>query len=126
MARRAIGQFGDEGPSAEPAMLFFPELAAGETWSGTGRPRSVRRLVLRSVPKALFGLAFVGFTLFWMVVVVRGGHNNWDKGRAVPPFARHNVVIATLAGLGMIPPGFYMLFWPMRTWRRLGTDLATP
>lgn len=63
MARRAIGQFGDEGPSAEPAMLFFPELAAGETLVWTGRPRSVRRLVLRSVPKALFGLAFVGFTL---------------------------------------------------------------
>ena len=36
---------------------------------------------------------------------VRGGHNNWDRGQVVAPLATHNVLIASLAGLWIIPPG---------------------
>jgi hypothetical protein len=54
-----------------------------------------------------------------MVMAIRGGHNGWDEGRAVPPFAPHNVLIAAVAGLWMIPPGLYLLTSPIRTWRRL-------
>ena len=67
----------------------------------------------------MLGFAFVVFTVVWMVVVISGGHNNWDKGQAVGPFATHNVLIAAFAGVWMIPPGLYLLFWPLRTWRRL-------
>jgi hypothetical protein len=28
-------------------------------------------------------------------------------------------LIAALAGLWMIPPGLYILFWPLRSWRKL-------
>jgi hypothetical protein len=125
MARRAIEDLGDDDPSDEPAMSILSEMEAGETLVWSGRPRSPRRLVMRTVPRALSGLAFLAFTLFWMAMVVRGGHNKWDKGRAVRPFEPENVVIATLVGLWMIPPGLYMLTWPLRTRSRLkGTHYA--
>lgn len=75
--------------------------------------------MMRTVPKALFGLAFLAFTVLWMARVVLGGPNNWDRGRAVGPFEPHNVGIAAIVGLWMIPPGLYVLTWPLRTWRRL-------
>jgi hypothetical protein len=125
MARRAIGNLGGDDLPDETAMSISSELAAGETLIWTGGPRSLRRLVMRTVPKALFGLAFLAFTLPWMAMVVQGGHNNWDKGRAVKPFESHNVLIATFAGLWMIPPGLYVLTWPIWAWRRLkGTCYA--
>lgn len=101
-----------------PALLLL-ELSAHEKVIWSGRPRVLKRLVLQSVPKAFCGLGFMAFTLLWMVMVIRGGHNNWDKGQVVPPFARHNVLIATFAGLWLIPPGLYLLTWPLRSWRRL-------
>ncbi len=125
MGHQTIGQIGDEDFPAEPAMSVRAELSAGETLVWQGRPRAIRHLVLRTVPKALFGLVFIALTLFWIVMVVRGGNNNWDKGRAVRPFELHNVAIAAFAALWMIPPGLYLLTWPLRTWRRLkGTCYA--
>ncbi|GAC1471252.1 MAG: hypothetical protein NVSMB9_17210 [Isosphaeraceae bacterium] len=118
MIREAIEDSGDDGLPTGPALSFLSELEAGETVVWTGRPRSLRRLVMRTISKALFGLAFLAFILFWMAMVVRGG-GNWDRGRAVTPFEPHNVMIATLAGLWMIPFGLYLLTWPLRTWRRL-------
>jgi hypothetical protein len=119
MARRAIGDLGRHDVPNEPVMSISSELAAGETLIWTGGPRSLRRLVMRTVPTAFFGLAFLAFTIVWMAMVVQGGHNNWDKGRAVMPFESHNVLIATLAGVLMIPPGLGLLTWPLQTWRRL-------
>jgi hypothetical protein len=104
--------------SEGPALLAL-ELAAGEKVIWTGYPRSVRRLVVQSVPRAVAGLGLILLTALWMLAVMKGGHNNWDQGRAVAPFAAHNVLIATLAGLWMIPPGIYLLSWPLRTWRKL-------
>jgi hypothetical protein len=112
------GQTADDNHGDQPALLLL-ELSPDERVIWSGRPRLVRRLVLQSVPKALIGLAFIAFTLFWMIAVISGGHNNWDKGQVVPPFAPHNVLIAAIAGLWMIPPGLYLLFWPLRSWRRL-------
>ena len=106
---------------AEERAAWATELSPGENLNWTGRPGSVRRLVVHSVPQTLVGLAFVAFTLVWMVMVVQGGHNNWDRGQFVPPFAPHNLLIATLAGLWMIPPGIFVLIGPLRTWRRLKT-----
>lgn len=124
MARHAVGDFGGDDLPDEPAMSILSALEAGETLVWTGRPRSLRRLVMRTIPKTLFGLAFLAFTILWMAMVVQGG-GKWDKGRAVQPFESHNVLIATLAGLWMIPPGLYMLTWPLRTWSRLkGTSYA--
>ncbi len=119
MARRVVEDFGDDHLRHGPVMSILPELQAGETLIWTGCPRSARRLMMWTVPKAFFGLAFLAFTVLWMAMVVRGGHNNWDQGRAVGPFEPHNVGIATLVGLWMIPPGLYVLTWPIRTWRRL-------
>jgi hypothetical protein len=101
-----------------PALLAL-ELAGDEKVIWSGYPRSVSRLVVRSVPRALAGFGWISFTALWMLAVMNGGHNNWDKGRAVAPFAAHNVLIATLAGLWMIPPGIYLLSSPLRIWRRL-------
>ena len=70
----------------------------------------VPRLVLQSTPTAIMGLSIIVFTLFWIVMVVHGGHNNWDRGQIVAPLATHNVLIAALAGLWIIPPGLYLLF----------------
>jgi hypothetical protein len=79
----------------------------------------VSRAVCQAVPKAFFGFAIIAFVVFWMVMVVRGGHNGWEKGQAVPPFAPHNILIAAVAGMGIIPPGLYILLWPLRDWQRL-------
>jgi hypothetical protein len=108
---------GHPSPDEVIKSLLASSLAPGETvvWSGRPQPGSIAR---RALPKALFGLAFVAFTLFWMAGVVSGKGNNWDKGKIVAPFASHNVAIAALAGLWMLPPGFYMLSWPLWAWRR--------
>lgn len=107
---------GEKSPSGIKAPLA-PTVAPGESVLWTGRPVPAS-LVRRSIPKALIGLLFVAFTLIWMAAVVRGGHNNWDRGQAVIPFATHNVLIATCAGLWLLPPGLYLLTWPLRTWRK--------
>lgn len=125
MSRRAIGDSVVDDLPDEPVMSILSALEAGEAILWTGRPRSLRRLVMRTVPKALFGLGFLAFTILWMAMVVQGEHNNWDKGRAVEPFEFHNVLIAKLVGLWMIPPGLGLLTWPLRTWTRLkGTCYA--
>jgi hypothetical protein len=101
-----------------PAALSL-ELGANEKLIWFGQPRSVNRLVARSVPKALAGLGIICVVAIWMAAVIHGGHNNWDRGRVVAPFATHNVLIAAVAGLWMIPPGLYLLTWPVRAWLRL-------
>lgn len=102
---------GDRDKSAGEIMSLEP----GEPiiWAGRAIPARIFR---QSVSKGLFGLFFVGFTLVWICAVVHGGHNNWDRGRVVRPFATHNVLIAAGAGLWLLPPGFYMLSWPLRAW----------
>jgi len=115
--------FGDglvgEKPSAEIKALVSSRITSGESVLWAGRP-GPGILVLRSLPKALAGLGFVAFTLVWMTGVIRGGNNNWDRGRPVPPFAPHNVLIATCAGLWLLPFGLYMLTGPLRAWRKGG------
>lgn|GEM_PF-791213 len=109
----------DLRPSGQSEALLALHLAPGEAvlWSGRPDPGMVAR---RMIPRALAGLGFVAFTLVWMASVVQGKNNNWDRGKAVAPFAPHNVRIAALVGLSMLPPGLYMLIWPMRAWRRAG------
>jgi hypothetical protein len=88
---------------ADGLALVLLELEPGEQVAWTGRPSSLRPVVLQSVPKAIMGLLSLIFLMFWMFMVIRGGHNGWEKGRAVPPFPPHNVLIATIAGLWMMP-----------------------
>ncbi len=99
------------------------ELAPNEKVIWSGRPRSARRLVVQSLPKACAGVAIIAFVLLWMAVVVGGRNNNWDQGRPVRPFAAHNVAIAAFAGLWMIPPALMLVTWPLRTWLRLRKSL---
>jgi hypothetical protein len=108
-----------DNDGGDPTASLVLELSPQELLIWSGRPQAVNRLVLQSTPKAIMGLAFIVLTLVWMVLVVSGGNNNWDKGQAVAPFAKHNIIIAALADLWMIPPSLYLLFWPLRTWRRL-------
>jgi hypothetical protein len=119
MAERAIEEFDDEDLSADLVMSVLAELPPEESLIWTGRPRSIRRIVVRTIPKALFGAFFITFTLCWMVGVSWGGLGERAKRRADPPFAPHNVAIAARVGLGMIPPGLYLLTWPLRTRSRL-------
>jgi hypothetical protein len=104
---------------ADGLALVLLELEPREQVVWAGRPASVGPVVLQSVPKAIMGLVFMIFLVFWMVMVIRGGNNGWEKGRAVPPFAPHNVLIATIAGLWMMPFCVYLLLGPVRVWRRL-------
>jgi hypothetical protein len=104
---------------ADGLALMLLELEPGEQVVWAGRPSSVRPGVVQSVPRAIMGLVSLIFLAFWMVMVIRGGHNGWEKGRAVAPFAPHNVLIATIAGLWMIPFCVYLLLGPARVWRRL-------
>lgn len=108
-----------DNSGADGTAPFRLELAPHETLIWSGRPHSVKRLVLQTTPKAITGLGLIALTLIWVVMVVRGGNNNWDKGQAVAPFAEHNIAIAAIAGLWMISPSLFLLFWPLRTWRRL-------
>jgi hypothetical protein len=62
---------------------------------------------------------FTLLVLLWMVMIIVGGKNGWDKRRDVRPFAPHNVAIAALAGLWMIPPAMYIACSPLRIWRKL-------
>ncbi|WP_422930046.1 hypothetical protein [Singulisphaera sp. PoT] len=109
----------DLRPSAQSEALLALHLAPGEAvlWSGRPDPGTVAR---RMIPRSLAGLGFVAFTLLWIAGAVQGKNNNWDGGKAVAPFAPHNVRIAALAGLWMLPPGLYMLTWPLLAWRRAG------
>jgi hypothetical protein len=104
---------------ADGLALVLLELEPREQVVWAGRPSSVGPVVVQSVPKAIMGLVFMIFLVFWMVIVIRGGNNGWEKGRAVPPFAPHNVLIATIAGLWMMPFCVYLLLGPARVWRRL-------
>jgi hypothetical protein len=84
------------------------ELEPREQIIWSGKPRSVAPIVWRSAPKAIMGAASLVFLAIWMIVVIRGGHNNWDKGQVVQPFAPHNVLIALIAGLWITPFCLYL------------------
>jgi hypothetical protein len=101
---RPLGRPSDESGQSDVSALAFLELSLGEPVRWMNRPRAVSRLVWQAAPKAFLGLAIVTFVVFWMIVVIRGAHNGWEKGKNVPPFAPHNVLIATVVGLCMIPP----------------------
>jgi hypothetical protein len=104
---------------ADGLALVALELEPREQVIWSGRPESVRPVVLRNALKAIIGAASLVFLVFCMILVVRGGHNRWDRGQAVPPFAPHNVLRATIAGVWITPFCLYLLLWPLRTWRRL-------
>ena len=97
------------------------ELEPDESVIWTGQPLP-DRVMRQSVPIGLYGLCFVSFTLLWMGFCVSGRNNNWDRnwnpGKAVPPFAMHNVLIAAGAGLWFLPPGIYMCLWPLLALRQ--------
>ena len=116
---RPLGRPSDECGQSDASALALLELSPGEQVLWTNRPRAVSRLVWQAAPKAFLGLAIVTFVAVWMFMVIRGGHNGWEKGKNVPPVAPHNVLIATVAGLWLIPPGLYVLTWPLRDWQRL-------
>jgi hypothetical protein len=106
------------GPEKSDAKADFASIVEpGETivWTGAPRPGSVFFLAL---PTGLFGLLFTSLVLLWIVSVVHGGKNNWDHGKAVEPFAPHNVGIALLAGMWLLPPGLYLLTRPLRAWNK--------
>ena len=84
-------------------------------WTGQPLPAQVMR---KALPRGLFGSFYVAFTLIWMCLAVGGWNNNWDRGKPVAPFARHNVLIAAVAGLWMLPPGIYMCVWPLLALRQ--------
>ena len=96
-----------------PSLELEPEESV--IWTGQPLPAQVMR---QSRPKGLFGLFYVAFTLIWMCGTVGGWNNKWDQGKAVAPFARHNVLIAATAGLCFLPPGIYMCVWPLLAWRQ--------
>jgi hypothetical protein len=84
-------------------------------WIGRPSPAAIFR---RSLSGASVGLLALGFALVRAAAaVIRGGNNNWDRGKAVPPFAAHNVMIAVGAvlwfGLCTVP----MLTRPWRARR---------
>jgi hypothetical protein len=116
---RPLGRPSDESGQSDISALAFLELSPGELVHWMNRPRAVSRLVSQAAPQAFLGLAMITFVVFWMFMVIWGGHNGWDKGKHVPPFAPHNVLIAAVVGLWMIPPSMYVLSWPLRDWQRL-------
>jgi hypothetical protein len=109
--------FDDRDLPVDPKLLLDPQLEPGESILWTGRPDPAA-LSRQSLPRSLAGLGFTAFTLLWICMVVRGGSNNWDRGRVVAPFARHNVIIAAVAGLWFLPFCAFMLTAPLRArWR---------
>jgi hypothetical protein len=101
----------------DPRELESPELEPGESiiWSGRPDPDARSR---QSFRLAAYGLAFIAFVIVWIAMVVLGFNNNWDRGRAVKPFATHNVIIAACAGLWFLPMATYMLTARLRArWR---------
>jgi hypothetical protein len=120
---RPLGRPSDESGRSDVSALAFLELSPGEPVHWMNRPRAVSRPVWQAAPKAFLGLAIITFVVFWMFMVIRGGHNGWEKGKHVPPFAPHNVLIAAVVGLSMIPPSFYVLSWPLRDWQRLSKTI---
>jgi hypothetical protein len=70
---------------ADGLALILLELEPGEQVVWAGRPSSVRPVVVQSIPKAIMGLVSMIFLLFWMVMVIHGGNNGWEKGRLADP-----------------------------------------
>jgi hypothetical protein len=105
--------------SVDALALVSLELEPRERVIWSGRPSSVWRVVMQSMPKAMIGFISIIFLALWIVMVIHGGHNNWDRGQVVPPFARHNVLIATVAGLWIAPSFLYLSLSPIRAWRKL-------
>jgi hypothetical protein len=118
MGQQRFTRFGYEFEEADPESTFTSELDFDETVVWSGRPHSLVGVAMKAVPQGLFGLAFVAFTLYWMATVVQGNRNNWDRGRVVPPFADHNIVIAASCGLFLLPPGIALLLATYGEWRR--------
>lgn len=90
------------------------ELASDEKIVWVGKPHSRLSFAIKELKVGIFGLGFVTFLLLWITMVLGGGNNKWDRGRVVPAFATHNLVIAIFAGLFMLPPGLTMLTAPLR------------
>ncbi len=95
------------------------KLAPHERLIWTGRCGSVGRYVWQAAPKAAIGLALIALVLIWSAAVIHGGNNNWDRGRVVAPFALHNVLIAAVAILWLLPPFLFLLLMPVRVYRGL-------
>ena len=108
------------GPASTPAFeMISLKLAPNERLIWTGRCGSVGRYVWQALPKAVIGLALIAVVLVWSAAVIHGGNNNWDHGQVVAPFAPHNVLIAMVANLWLMPPFLFLLLMPVRVWRGL-------
>ncbi len=107
------GLFDDHDVQVDAKPLLDPRLEPGESilWTGLPDPAVLSRKYL---PRSLAGLGFTAFTVIWICMVIHGGHNNWDRGRAVAPFATHNVMIAACTGIWFLPAGLFMLTAPLR------------
>ena len=81
----------------------------GETILWQGRPDGAMVLSARNALASLFGLAFAGFALFWMIMASRAGGGFWMFG-----------LIHFSAGVGLaIGPIGYSAFRRRHTWYTL-------
>ncbi len=94
-------------------------LKAGESVLWIGRPdrRSLGRQASRM---AIFGIGYILFVAvcIWLILL---GAGKWDQGRAVVPFAKHNVIIAASTAVWFPPFGIYLLTAPFRVSARRTT-----
>ena len=101
-------------PAATPPAGWENILAPGETILWQGRPKQGIAWNKSRTFTTLFGLAFSGFALFWMIIAATAGGYIWTFG-----------LIHFTAGLGVI---FAPILWPVymrkRTWYTLTTDNA--
>lgn len=89
-------------------------LAEGETILWQGRPVPGISFSLAQSFTTLFGLAFTGFALFWMMQAARSGGYIWTFG-----------LIHFTAGLGvLLGPVLLPAYMRKRTWYTLSTEKA--
>jgi hypothetical protein len=62
-------------------------LEPDESLIWTGRPDPGVQLVQIACSQVFAGLLLVLITAFWIIPVVRGGSNTWDRGKEVVPSA---------------------------------------
>jgi hypothetical protein len=101
-----------------PETLVKAALDDGESLVWVGGSASRIGFALKEWSNDFLGLVLFFFTLGWSIGVAYGGRNNWDRGQPVPPFAWHNVLIASANAAVMLPIGLAMLSTPFQAWCR--------
>lgn len=84
----------------------------GESILWTGRPQGIPNLGRASL-RALIGLGLAVTTTLRVIGTLQGP-GNWDRGESVPPSASHNIVIATVYALSLLPLTVVLLKEPLR------------